>query len=130
MKRRLSLRIGVLFCLAMVVLWTGSYTNAAPASSRAEQLKDLTKHLTLAAEALKGGDILKAKQQYREFDKGWDRIEDGVKAKSRDSYRKIEKAMSAVKVSLLKPEKPDSTKALAALNKVNETVDAVLPSLR
>ena len=116
--------LGWLLCAAASILWAG--TPSAPAT----QLQDLGKYVVSAVEALKAGNVQAAKQYYQEFDKGWDRIEDGVRGKSRDIYRKIEGAMSNVKLKLVKPTKPDQAAALTALKELGATIDAALPGLR
>ena len=110
------------------LLWTlaGDLWAGTPAA----QLQELSKYVVSATGALQSGDVRAAKQRFQDFDQGWDRIEDGVRAKSRDVYQKVERAMGNVKIKLVKPNKPDSAAALAALKELKATIDAVLPSLR
>ena len=105
-------------------LWAG--TAGAPAT----QLQELGKYVAAATEALQSGDVRAAKQHFQDFDQGWDRIEDGVRAKSRDAYQKVERSMGNVKIKLVKPNKPDNAAALTALKELKATIEAVLPGLR
>lgn len=104
--------------------------KAASDSSSAGQLQALAKRLDQAMDALKASNLQEAKHQYQEFDEGWEQIEDGIRAKSRDAYRKIEQAMDEVKATLLKAEQPDNARATAALKQLDQTVDDALPGLR
>ncbi len=99
-------------------------------SAPVKQLQDIQEHVELAMDALKTGDVQVAKKHYHEFDEGWERIEDGVRVKSRDSYRKIEQAMGKVKARLVKPDKPNSKAALSALEQLKAVIDASLSTLR
>ena len=94
------------------------------------RLQDLRKQVDQAIDAVKAGDMQLARKRYREFDEGWERIEDGVRAKSRDSYRKIEQSMANVKNRLIRPDKPNSRAALSALEQLNATIGAALPALK
>src|SRR5207244_6158092 len=78
----------------------------APASP-ADQLAQLSKHVSAALDALGLGDLATAKQEYQQFDAGWLGIEDGVRAKSRDSYRQIETAMREVGIALSEADRPE-----------------------
>lgn len=98
-------------------------------ASPAGELKALTTHLDRIVEALKADEVSKAKQLYREFDRGWERIEDGIRARSRASYRDLERAMGRVRSTLVKPPKPDRGRAMAAVRKLHEKVDSALPGL-
>lgn len=130
MRRLLAAMTGLALVSAlMTACGNGGSATATPVSP-AEQLKALSGRVTAATDALKANDIKKAQTEYKEFDEGWDRIEDGIRAKSADSYRKIEDAMSEVKGALLTPANPDGAKAQAALNKLAETINAEVPKLR
>ena len=104
--------------------------TTTPAGSPADQLKALSQHLDVALDALKAGDVAKAKQEYQAFDEGWEQIEDGVRAKSRDQYRAIEDAMGDVQALLLTPATPENGRARVALEKLDRTIAAALPALR
>lgn len=109
---------------------TGGNAGAGASGSPADQMKALTKNLDDAIASLKANDVPGAKAAYDKFDKGWDKVEDGVKAKSKDAYAKIEDGMTDVKAALVIPATPDTAKAIAAIEKLDKTVDDLLPSLK
>ena len=119
--------IGIAVLLSSACGGAGTPTHQATAAAG---LQALSTHLEGAIDALNKGDFRTAKREYQGFDQGWDKIEDGVKAKSRDSYRGIEQAMDDVKAALLEPENPDRVRALGLLRKLDETIKTALPSLR
>ena len=127
---RLS-KIGSGLILAWFVLTVHALAPVvASERSSSSQLRELNKHVERAIEVLQKGDFQGAKQHYRDFDEGWERIEDGVRSKSRDNYRKIERSMGDVKVRLLKPDHPDKNKALSALKQLEATINGALPALK
>ena len=130
MIRILSTRYKKTAALALVIASVTSLLWAGAAGAPATQLQELSKNVASAMEALQSGDVPTARQRFRDFDQGWDRIEDGVRAKSRDAYQKVERAMGGVKTKLVKPAKPDDAAALKALQELKATIDAVIPGLR
>ena len=124
-------KIGGGLILAWFVLtFQGLTPGFAGERSSSSQLRELNKHVELAIEVLQKGDFQGAKQHFRNFDEGWERVEDGIRSKSRETYRKIERSMSDVKIRLLKPEHPDKTKALSALEQLQATIHGALPALK
>lgn len=107
----------------------GPYQTPKPASA-ARELKTLSGHLHRAVLALKQHEISRARHSYRGFDRGWEQIEDGIRAKSRTSYRRIERAMGRVRSTLVEPKRPDRGKARTALAALQKTIDRALPGLR
>ncbi|MGB3206967.1 MAG: hypothetical protein WBB28_18435 [Crinalium sp.] len=108
---------------------------AAPASPKAapaakDNLTEMKGYVTQAVTAVKANNFAKAKQEYKEYDEKWEAVEDGVRTKSQDAYIKIEKDMTQVTNTLVKPAKPDKTKATAALNALSKTLDANASSLK
>lgn len=67
-----------------------------------------------ALAAARAGDLTTAKQEYDRYENAWFNIEDGIRAKSRDSYRTIEKFMTDVSVALA-ASPPDASKVASAL---------------
>jgi hypothetical protein len=110
------------------ILWAA--LGWAAEGSPAADLQGLSKHVDSAMVALKSGDVREARRRYQDFDRGWDRIEDGVRAKSREVYQKVERAMGGVKNKLVKPSKPDADAALKALGELKSTIEASLSALR
>ncbi|MBX5493504.1 MAG: FTR1 family protein [Chloroflexi bacterium] len=78
--------------------------------------------------ALAAGDIAGARAAYAEFDRGWDDIEDGVRARSRQAYRDIEAAMRAVDRAL-RAEPVDGAAASAQLDTLLARVEQFRASL-
>ncbi len=106
-------------------------TVASPAAANvSRQLEDAAQEVDKAIAAAQGGDLAKAKSEFEEFDEDWDKIEDGVKAKSPDAYRTIEDAMDEVELALVKPAAPDKDTALSALRKLRQTIADQAPRLR
>ena len=129
---RLSVRVTLATGLVAGFLLLGTHgLSAAPGPSvPAKQLEGLSKYVASSTQALQQGDVRAAKQHYQRFDAGWGRVEDDIRAKSRDAYLKIERAMSHVKLKLVKPDKPDNASALVALMELRSTIDAVMPGMR
>jgi len=105
----------------------GARTGVAAAG--ADELKALTKEIDEARDALRAGDITAAKAKYGEFQSGWGPIEDGIRARDRDAYVRIEDGMRAVSDTLLTSEHPDTARADAALIALDETIDAAMPTI-
>ncbi len=103
--------------------------KAAPAAAK-DNLTEMKGYVTQAVTAVKANNFAKAKQEYKEYDEKWEAVEDGVRTKSQDAYIKIEKDMTQVTNTLVKPAKPDKTKATAALNALSKTLDANASSLK
>ena len=87
-----------------------AFVHAAPA----DDLTALSKHVDVALERLKAGDVATAKSEYLAFDDGWFDIEDGIRAVSRARYRSIEDAMGDAKFAL-NSNPPDQARALTSL---------------
>ena len=96
----------------------------------ADELSDISHELDEVLEALQEGKVSEAQDHYTSFDDAWFDIEDGVRVKSRDAYRAIEEAMTVVKNELIRPESPDVSKAMAAVEELNAVIDTSLPGLR
>ncbi len=94
------------------------------------RLKNLTTEVSKSIDALKVGDVDKARKEFDEFDEGWETVEDAVKAKSAAAYRQIQDAMDEVKARLLRAEKSETSLAQEALDRLNKTIDDALPNLR
>lgn len=75
--------------------------------------------------AVNAGDFKKASAEFEKFENSWSKVEDGVKAKSRSSYDRIEEEMDTVK-GALKASKSD--KAIAALDSLMQNVTSVAKS--
>lgn len=86
--------------------------------------KDLHSVISKTKTAATAGDFAKAKAEFSKFEASWSKVEDGVKAKSRDGYNAIEENMDAV-AKPLKESKPSKEKVLAALQSLDKSISKV-----
>ncbi len=84
-------------------------------------------HVVAALTALDGGDLAATRASYDQFTADWQRIEDGVRAADRPSYRAIEAAMRDVKVAFA-TEPIDPAAVDAALDTLHDTNVAFVAS--
>ncbi len=94
----------------------------------AQGLRALNDYAALAQTALASGDVDAARAAYGQFDAGWEAIEDGVRARSRDSYRSIEDAMSDVDRAL-RASPVDNGQATALLGELQNRVNQFIATL-
>jgi hypothetical protein len=131
MDRSLIWRIfALVLAVALLAACGGAASGGAAASTSPDQLKALTTHLDDAVAKLKNNDVAGAKDSFKKFDDGWATVEDGVKAKNKDGYAKIESGITDVKAALTVPATVDTRKAIDALEKLDSTVDDVVPTLK
>lgn len=104
--------------------------GAGAAKTSPDELKAITTHLDDAVAKLKANDVPGAKASFQKFDDGWASVEDGVKAKNKEGYAKIESGITDVKAVLTVPASPDPKKAIAALEQLDSVVDDVVPTLK
>lgn len=102
---------------------TAETTSELSANQPKEGLKKLKGSLKRSLAAVKAGDFDKAKKRFDTFEQGWEKIEDGVKARSAESYKAIEAGMDEVENTLVRPTTPDKAKAIAALESFSKTVE-------
>src|SRR6185436_14800110 len=69
-----------------------------------------------ALAAANAGDFTTALREYKNYENRWFEIEDGVRDKSRDAYRAIEKYMSDANLGLDSKKKDEAVAGLTALN--------------
>lgn len=93
--------------------------------SPGEQLQALKEHAVLAMEALQSGDVQGARRHVDEFERGWGEIEDGIRAISRESYRKIEDAMAEARYAL-HADPVEAHRAVLALQRLSDECDAFI----
>ncbi len=94
----------------------------APVADQQQVWANMTQDLAAAEAAIKVKDFARAKAKFESFDEGWDRVEDGVKEKSKDAYKQIEEGIDGVKNTLTRPAQPNAEKAAAALQTLAKTV--------
>ena len=103
----------------------GAQSDAAQLASG---LLTLTGYTTASQAALSRGDVVAARAAYGQFDAGWEAIEDGVRARSRDSYRSIEDAMSDV-YRALNGAPVDTARATVLLGELQTRVERFIATL-
>jgi hypothetical protein len=79
--------------------------------------------LTASLAAAKTNDLNLAKKHAANAVDDWQAMEDGVKANSKDAYKKIESGLSDVQMNIVIPPKPAQDKAVKALSSLLKTVD-------
>lgn len=74
--------------------------------------------------AVNKGDFATAKKEFDGFENAWGKVEDGIKAKSRDKYNAIEKNADQIE-DTLKNSKPSKEKLSTALQSLEKDINAV-----
>lgn len=74
--------------------------------------------------AVEAGDFAKAQEEFNQFEVYWSQVEDGIKAKSSDTYSAIEDDMDNV-ISTLKSSQPDQENALKTLQSLEDNINSV-----
>lgn len=95
-------------------------------STRSETQSGFTRLKNVVAQtksAVDANNFVKAKQEFGEFEEYWEKVEDGVKAKSADTYKAIENDMDNI-TNGLRSQKPDKTKVLADLQSLSKTLNS------
>ncbi|SRR5579884_1793354 len=144
MAQRMSRGLAVLGTLAVLVA-AGFSRSGAPAPTAlaappagvvqqddaamlATGLQALNNFAVLAQNALAQNDVDAARAAYAQFDAGWQAIEDGVRARSRDDYRSIEDAMSDADRAL-RANPVDTAQASALLGELQNRVNQFVATL-
>ncbi len=109
---------------------TAPPTAPATATDVVRDLESAAQEIDKAIAAAQNGDLDTARQEYHEFDEDWEKVEDGVRGKSRDAYKAIEQAMDEVQAVLLKTSTPDKEASVAALRSLRQVIDAQKPALK
>lgn len=104
-------------------VWQGPMAALAQGQTAAAQLGDLAKQVDLALARVAAGDVAGAQSAYKAFDTGWFDIEDGVRDRSRESYRAIEDAMAGARTAL-ESRPADASPVRAALERLRGECDA------
>ena len=107
--------------LALVCVFALLFATPALAAPE-DDVRALNAHLDRAYAAVEAGDFVAARGAYAAYAAGWLEIEDGVKARSRTSYRAIEDAMSEVKIALAS-EPVDPIRVKAAVRELDRRGD-------
>jgi outer membrane murein-binding lipoprotein Lpp len=75
------------------------------------------------AAAVKADKLAQAKTEFEKFEPSWKIVEDDVKAKSSDTYKKIEESLDTVNGEF-KNKQPDKIKVEAALQSLRKEITA------
>lgn len=104
----------VLVVFGVVAIGTGQAYAAEPEQDLAAANVSVQRALAAA----RTGDLTAAKQEYDRYENSWFNIEDGIRAKSRESYRTIEKFMTDVSIAFSgnPPDRGGVLNALTALD--------------
>ncbi len=97
-------------------------TTASPATTQAPGFKALTGVISSTRSAVQVGNFDQAKNEFDKFEDSWSQVEDGVKAKSSETYSAIEDGMDAVKAGI---KAKDKNKTLTALQDLEQNVTKV-----
>lgn len=88
-------------------------SQASSTQSGYPQLLSVVANTKAAVEAK---DFAKAQQEFDKFEAVWSQVEDGIKAKSADTYDAIEQDMDQLTSALKASESEQSLKSLQSLN--------------
>ena len=119
------LRLSTNLLILLLLLAPFSRPSFASGASPAEQLSKLARHLDAALSRLESSDLHGAQTAYKRFEDGWEKIEDGIREKSKTHYRAIEDAMGEASY-LLNAEPFDSGKAKSAIKKLRERANSFI----
>jgi hypothetical protein len=75
------------------------------------------------AAAVKSDNFDQAKTEFEQFEESWKTVEDGVKTKSSDAYKKIEEGLDTVNGEF-KNKQPDKAKVATALQSLSKEITA------
>ncbi|SRR5579883_1422792 len=73
--------------------------------------------------AVEANNFVKAKQEFGEFEAYWEKVEDGVKAKSAGTYKAVENDMDRI-TNGLRVQNPDKARVLADLQALSKTLNS------
>lgn len=96
-------------------------TTTTDASTKSSGFTALQQVIGSTRQAIESGKLDVAKTEFAKFEASWKTVEDGVKAKSPDSYKAIEDDVQSVETGIT--NKQDKTAVLAYLQKLSQNVD-------
>lgn len=97
---------------------------SAPAATTSGTYSGVLGVVTKTKTAINAGDFAKANTEFSQFEDNWEKVEDGIKAKSDKSYKAIEDSADNVEKAL-KQSKPDKQKVLTELNSIETSLNSV-----
>jgi len=126
MQRARRIGLGLFTTLAIA-----GFSGQAPAADSFEvsSIKAVKPTLLATADAVKKGDVAKAKEAFDDYDGAWNGIEVYINTRSKDLYNELEKNYQARITAGLSSPKPDTTALLAdaqaMLAKYDEAISLV-----
>ncbi len=100
---------------------TGSTTSTPGTPTNSSGFTALQQVVGSTKQAIESGKLDVAKTEFAKFEASWKTVEDGVKAKSPDSYKAIEADVQSVETGIA--NKQDKTAVLANLQKLSQSID-------
>ncbi len=97
----------------------------APAASQ-QKYSGLLNVVSKTKLTVSAGDFAKAKTDFDEFEKVWEEVEDGIKAKSDKIYEAIEESMDKTNTAL-KQSSPNKDQVLAELQSIEKNINSLSP---
>ncbi len=122
----LLLSLGVIACgdttTAVAPAAATSTAGAKAGASKAvEDAVKLQTRLDTLTSTLVLKDVKQAKVLVTEFDDAWGKVEDGIKDRSADTYKKVEEKLDNMKAVIVKTDNPDLDKSKQAVKELNDT---------
>ncbi|MBW4576742.1 MAG: FTR1 family iron permease [Aphanothece sp. CMT-3BRIN-NPC111] len=102
--------------LMLLIITLPSYASSTPQ----QDMQGLDAYVEQALSKAEAKDFQGSEAAYKQFDKEWFDIEDGVKETSRPAYREIEDEMGEVKFAF-STQPPNQTQVVEALKKLHAT---------
>lgn len=135
MKIRFShmLTVGAISILALTGCNNTATTQSSPGESNASPVATSTSTTTYPGlitvisstkASVEAGDYAKAKTDFAKFEDNWKPVEDGIKAKSSDSYSAIEDSLDKINGEL-NGSQPNKDKVLADLQLMETNINNV-----
>ncbi len=123
--------IGAIGILALTGCNNTETTTSSPAQTSASPVATLASSagypgligvVSSTKTAVEAGDFTRAKTEFAKFEDNWKPVEDGIKAKSSNSYEAIETSLDTVNAEF-KGAAPNKEKVLAALNSMETDIN-------
>ncbi|HEY6254711.1 MAG TPA: hypothetical protein VIY51_02855 [Xanthobacteraceae bacterium] len=119
--RRTSFGLGLITTLALATLAVAGFAGQAGAADErfeVTSIKSVKPTLLATADAVKKGDVAKAKEAFEDYDSAWNGIEVYINVRSKPMYDKIELDLQARITKALDAQSPDLAKIGADLQEM------------
>lgn len=101
-----------------------SNTGAARVTSSQAGYQSLLGVVSNTRAAVEAGNYTQAKAEFTKFEDNWKQVEDGIKAKSGDSYKAIEDSLDRV-TGQLRGAQPNKQQVLTDLQSLEKNINGV-----